>query len=390
MTAPSQPDNAPPGGDTDDRELADYLAGQDPLDAEAALWLARRLDGLTAAEEIELRAWLAGNSARGAKLDQLAGVWGQLGDLPPGDIATLKAALPSAQAFAPMRELAPQAAPPRVATPHRPDQPDRLAWLLDWKRLIPRFAFAGMVAMVIGSGWMSWHHWLQQPTYTQSFATARGQQLTASLPDGSTLMLDTATRLDVKLYRQRREVHLAQGQALFEVRGDPHRPFHVLAGPLRVSVLGTRFTVRHISAGLAAGTVGVTVEEGRVRVSQVSDETDPGRELTAGAGVVLTAEQRVSADAHGNLGAVVHTKPEAEQAWREGRVVFDGTPLAEAIAEIERYVATGLVIDDPAVASLRLNGSFDLRQAHTFKRVLPLALPVRLVERGHVTEIVAR
>lgn len=393
MTASRQPDDDTARNDSESRELADYLAGQDPLDAQAALWLTRRLDGLTAEEDAELRAWLAGDPARGARLEHLAGVWGQLGELPPEVVASLRAAHPRAPALTPVHEPAARPPQPRNSAhtpPPRTATPARLAWLPDWSRLLPQAAMAGLAALLIGGGWLGWNHWQQQPTFTQNFATQRGQQLTASLPDGSGLRLDTATRLDATLYRQRREVRLAEGQALFEVRADPQRPFHVLAGSTRVTVLGTRFSVRHISDGPDAGKVSVTVEEGRVRVTRATDAPEPGMDLNAGTGVELGAGEQIMADARGTIGVVARANPEVERAWQAGRVVFDGTPLAEAIAEIERYVDTGLVINDPAIAALRLNGSFDLRRTHSFRQVLPLALPVRLVERGGVTEIVAR
>lgn len=377
MTAPSPTDDS--GADPESRDLTD----SPPLDAEAALWLARRLDGLTPAEDAELRAWLAGDPARGARLEQLAGVWGQLGELPAADIAKLRAACCAAPTPLPEHALPPQT-PPRDRMSARPEPRPRAA---AWQGLMPQWVMAGLIALVVmGGGWLGWNHWQQQPTFTQNLVTERGQQLIATLPDGSRLRLDTATRLEVRLYRQQREVRLAEGQALFEVQADPQRPFHVVAGALRITVLGTRFSVRHSPQG----SVGVTVEEGRVRVTRAAPSSAPGAAPAAAAGIVLTAGQRVQADARGQPGAVVRIDPRNELAWREGRVVFEGTPLAEAIAEIERYVDTGLVIDDPAVAALRLNGSFDLRRAHTFRQVLPRALPVRLLARADgKTKIVA-
>ena len=43
---------------------------------------------------------------------------------------------------------------------------------------------------------------------------------------------------------------------------------------------------------------------------------------------------------------------------------------------------------DPAVAAMRVGGSFDLREASSFAQALPLLLPVRLKSAGGVTEIV--
>ncbi|WP_208508581.1 hypothetical protein [Variovorax paradoxus] len=75
--------------------------------------------------------------------------------------------------------------------------------------------------------------------------------------------------------------------------------------------------------------------------------------------------------------------------WREHRLSFVDTPLARALAELERYGSTGLVVNDPAVAALRLTGTFDPRDPRTLRRALPSALPVRLKQAGAVTELVA-
>ncbi len=340
MTQPSPASAADP----DQRELADFLAGQPALDAEAALWAARRQDGLDAKEQAELEAWLAGDPARGARLRQLEAAWGRLDDLPADGLARLK-----------------------TAAPARPDRQAR-------RGLAPQLALAGLTAVLVGGVWLGWNHRQQQPTFSQSLATARGQQLAAQLPEHSRLRLDTATQLDVALYRHQRELRLTRGRAMFEVQPDPTRPFHVLAGPLRISVLGTRFSVGHAPDG--TGQVQVVVEEGRVRVAPAGTPAD-----TAAEAVELSAGQTVRADAQGRLSAVTTVPLGAALAWRSGRVVLSDLPLGEAVREFERYVDTGLLIRDPAVAALRLNGSFDLRQTEAFKRALPQVLPVRLQAR---------
>ncbi|MBP6899259.1 MAG: FecR domain-containing protein [Burkholderiaceae bacterium] len=336
MTQPS-----PAADDPDQRELADFLAGQPALDAEAALWAARRQDGLDADEQAELEAWLAGDAARGARLRQLEAAWGRLDDLPADGLARLKTAAPADRGQGRAR-----------------------------RGLALQLALAGLAAVLVGGGWLGWNQRQQQPTFSQSLATARGQQLSAELPEHSRLRLDTATQLDVALYRHQRELRLTRGRAMFEVQPDPSRPFHVLAGPLRISVLGTRFSVGHAPDG--AGQVQVVVEEGRVRVAPAD---------TAAEAVELSAGQAVQADAQGRLSAVTTVPLGAALAWRSGRVVLSDLPLGEAVREFERYVDTGLLIRDPAVAALRLNGSFDLRQTEAFKRALPQVLPVRLQAR---------
>ena len=345
-------------------EFAEFIAGQDPLDAAAAGWMVRRQDGLTPEEQAELEQWLAADPAHAEALEQVEGVWGRMDELPEESLEALKTGLAPARAARCM-----------------PASPDRRSWLRDLVgRLMPQAAAAALAFGVVGGGWYGWSAWQGQPTYTQTLATARGQQKQVQLPDGSMLWLDTATQIEVRLYRQRREVRLSEGQVLFAVQPNAEQPFDVLAGATRVTVVGTRFAVRRTHSGLGGdGAISVVVEQGRVRVAAESNAAAP-MELGAG--------QSVSADAAGALG-LVSTGAAAPAAWREGRISFDGVPLAQALAEFERYGDTGLVVRDPEVAALKVHGSFELQQVGAFARALPQVLPVRLRRIEGRSEIIS-
>jgi transmembrane sensor len=322
-------------------------------DQAAARWLVRRQDGLAPDETAEFEAWLAAAPAHRAALERLEGTWRRLDTLPAAELAALRART-------------------RAATPPRRGWQGTRRWM--------PLAAAACALFVVAGGWALWQ---QQPVYAKTFATARGQQLDVQLPDGSALRLDTATRAEVTLYRQRREVRLPEGQAHFSVQADAERPFDVLAGPLRITVVGTRFSVRHTQAGLDAGGVRVTVEEGRVRVAPA----DPA----AGAEPrLLGPGEAVAGDAGGRLRSAPASPAAGALLWREGRANFENTPLAQALAEFERYGPTGLTVRDPAVAAMRINGSFDLRQFDAFAKALPQVLPVRLQPREGTTEIAPR
>lgn len=301
----------------------------------------------------EFQAWLDADPANRAAFGRQQATWRALDDLPADAVAALKARLDT-----------PPAAPRGVARRH---------WLAS---LVPQAAVAMAAIMVAGGAWLGWERWQQQPTFTQTYATARGEQLRIDLPDGSQLQLDAATRADVTLYRQRREVRLAGGQAMFSVQADAARPFDVLAGPLRVTVVGTRFAVRRLPA--EPGGVQVAVEEGRVRVAPLEGASAP---------VLLTAGQAIASDARGALGRAASVAAAGVAPWREGRVAFEGMPLAQALAEFERYGDTRLRIGDPEVAALQVTGSFDVRKADNFAQVLTRVLPVRLERRDGVTFI---
>lgn len=338
------------------------------IDSQALDWFARRERALTPEEALELERWLAADPAHGAALERWQRDWSALDALPATGIERLR------------RQLAQDKA--ATAQPH---SRQRRLWL---KALVPRAALATAATLAVtgSGGYLAWQQW-QQPVYTASFATRRGQRQSVTLPDGSVLQLDTQTRLAVTLYRQRREVRVLNGQAMFQVQGDPSRPFDVLAGAMRITVVGTRFSVRHLAdtnAGAAgADEVRVEVEEGRVRVARIEA-------AAGGPAVLLVAGQAIAASAGGRMGQVASVSPAGVAPWREGRISFDDTPLSAVLAEFERYGDTGLVIRDPAVARLAMTGIFDPARLDNFLRLLPRALPVRLHSEGGVTEIVAR
>jgi transmembrane sensor len=218
---------------------------------------------------------------------------------------------------------------------------------------------------------VGWHQW-RQPTYTHQHATDPGQRLDTTLPDGSQVTLDASTNTSVALYRDRREVQLREGQAMFVVAPDADKPFHVVAGPARITVVGTRFSVRYISVA-GEGAVDVAVEEGKVHVQGMVQVQDGGPVA------MLTAGQTVQVGAAGALGAVTAVPVGSVALWRKGLVRFSDTPLAEAIREMERYGPTGLVVRDPRIADLRIGGSFAVARPQDLAKVLPSILAVRLV-----------
>lgn len=340
-----------------------------PAEREALAWFVRSRGGLSQGEAHELAAWQAQDPAHARALARWQADWQQLDALPAQGVAQLRAHL--AQDLARERATASKAV--------------RGRWVGAWAGSA---AMAASVALVAAGGLLAWHHWQQQPMFEKHIATRTGEQVDVQLPDGSSLRLDTGTAIDVALFRQRREVRLPEGQAVFRVQGDATRPFDVLAGPLRITVVGTRFSVRNTPGIPGEEGVRVAVEEGRVRVARADAPVSASHAV-----VELTAGQQIASDATGQLGPVAAVPASGIAPWRESRVSFDNTPLAQALAEFGRYGPTRLTVRDPGVAALRLTGTFDPRRLDNFVRVLPQVLPVRMQlpqgGEGATTEIVA-
>lgn len=188
------------------------------------------------------------------------------------------------------------------------------------------------------------------------YVTGVGEQRTARLDDGSTIVLNTGTELRVEFTDQLREVRLLKGEALFNVAHDAARPFRVVSDRAVAQAIGTSFVVRR----KAEQTI-VIVIEGQVAVTSQSNVTErsstqlPRSPLRLAAGV----RARVADDA---IETTPVANPAAVTAWRSGRLVFDGETLAEAAAEFNRYNEVQLVIEDAQLAGERLSGVFDAHQ----------------------------
>lgn len=328
-------------------------------------WFVRRAGGsFDAADEAALGSWLAADVAHAAAFARYQDDWRILDALPADGVRTLK------------QNLAHDRSALARATPRKS------AWWRGHSLWPLRTAVAGVVLTVACGGYLAWSHWLQQPVFSQQFATERGQQLEVSLPEGSHLRLDTLTRADVAIFRERREVRLPKGQAVFQVQGDPERPFDVLAGPLRITVVGTRFSVRYTPDVPGREGVQVAVEEGRVRVARASP-TEGAPSL-----VELVAGQQVTSDSSGLLGAVSVVPAAGIAPWRESRVSFDDVRLDQVLAEFGRYGPVHLSVREPAVAAMRVTGTFDPRRLDNFAHLLPWVLPVQLRKGEGGVEVV--
>lgn len=356
---PRRPAATPLDEDAEARELYDYFRQQDPVDVAAASWHTRWEQGLSADEVAKLQEWLADSPVH-------AEAFQRMGE----GVAALRTR--SRASRAPRREAG--------------------RWLQAWRSVrwpLPRMAMAASCCAVVLAVGAGWRHWQQQPTFSSSYAAERGQRLNLTLPDGTEMAMDADTQAKVTLYRDRREVRLAEGQVMLSVAPDTEKPFHVLAGPAKVSVLGTRFSVRYRTSGADAGAANVAVEEGRVAVSGVSVARD-GSASAMAAMATLTAGQGVAVSPAGVIGEVTAVPPGSVALWRQGMVRFDNITLADALSELERYGPTRLAIRDPAVAGMRIGGSYRVDRPGDFARMLPKILPVQLSAASDGTIEIAR
>ena len=275
----------------------------------AALWAAR-LDGsdLGPADRAELEAWLSADPGHRELLNHYQQLSGDLSELLPALAAAGGAALPS--------------------------RPARRGLWSPWA-LVSAGLLGTAVAVVAVA--------LVMPgRKADAVATTVAQRRQLTLADGSRVELNANTSLIIENGRSERRVRLAAGEAYFVVSKDPGRPFIVETPAGSVRVTGTVFNVRTD----AATELEVTVVEGSVQVRPDGDSSreprkiGPGDCLSASGGAVTL--RRLSGPAIEDL-----------LAWRQGAIVFNGTPLSDALARVGRYYGRSLSAS-PAAAGLKL------------------------------------
>lgn len=215
--------------------------------------------------------------------------------------------------------------------------------------------------------------WLELPPVPSRpaqniIATRVGETRAVTLSDGSRLVLDMGSRLSVTFTSAARDIDLLQGQAHFEVAQDVRRPFRVRTKSAEVVAVGTMFDV----VALPARTT-VTLIEGRVNVRAISG--DPRVEA-------LTPGEQVGIDSAGQLLAKKEVKLDNVTAWQRGNLVIDDAPLPEALATMNRYSMTRIVVRGETLQSRRISGVFRIGDVETEVLVLQRYFGLRETARS--------
>ncbi|RMF29103.1 MAG: DUF4974 domain-containing protein [Bacteroidetes bacterium] len=160
------------------------------------------------------------------------------------------------------------------------------------------------------------------PAIAQEWVVPVGQLKLVKLRDGSTVHLNSGSRLAVyEGYNRRHRRLLLEGEGYFEVKADPRRPFQVEAGPVEVEVVGTAFNLK---AFPVSEQVQLTVVEGKVRFGP-KDST-----------VMVERGQAVAYSRHTRTVEPLPYDEVQATAWRSGTLIFVNTPFEEALRTLER------------------------------------------------------
>jgi len=339
---------------------------QAQIQEKASLWISRLDRGLTLEEKQELISWMNQNKKHHESLLSLASLWDDLSVL--NELSGIFPLEKMHKKHALMPTLAMAAS--------------LFLTVITCSSLLLDFSLSDNSNQTIASA-------------IQYYETEIGEQATFTMPDGTSMQLNTNSKVEVAYANNHRKLTLLRGEAKFDVAKDKDRPFTVTSGTQSFTALGTIFNVQKNSEQ----DMELVVTEGKVLISKSSDlvidVADKFEQLTIHplmSSIVSSGQKAVIKDSHSlPIEKISLDQVQRDLAWQQGMLIFDGEPLAKALKEVSRYSNTQFDINDEEIANLKVAGyfkagdiegllqslrfNFDIRYQTTSKNIITLSLP---------------
>lgn len=184
---------------------------------------------------------------------------------------------------------------------------------------------------------------------TFEIRTNPGMTTRLTLPDGTLVYLNSGSVLSYpsKFVEDARTVSLS-GEAYFEVAKDPQRRF-IVHTPQQsaVEVLGTHFNVEAYENDACITT---TLTEGEVRFLYRD-----GRGMKR---AMLLPGQKLVYDVSTHELTRYETSGKSELSWKDGQIIFDNTPLPEALRMLGKRFNVDFIVKNPSLNKNRFTGTF--------------------------------
>ena len=224
------------------------------------------------------------------------------------------------------------------------------------------FAAAAMIMVMLAPTIFN-----QPATYTpEIYATNVGEQRSITLADGSTVVLNTDTKIAVNITQHARSIELQQGQAFFTVQHENNRVFEVMANGLRITDIGTSFDVKAVDTQTQVSVIDGIVE---VKPKAADEQASPVR---------LIAGQQAMHSANDNIKVQPFDLNQAT-AWQRGNLVFKDDKLSMVVTEINRYFKKPLRLADDDLAEVLFSGVIQMSDQNRTVHDLAALLSLRVI-----------
>ena len=232
-----------------------------------------------------------------------------------------------------------------------------------------------LLALGVGSYWLSQEFAQSQATKIVTNTTQFGEQSTVVLSDSSIILLNAGSTLAYPEYFDGnvREVTLI-GEAFFEVKKNPDKPFIIKAGEVVTTVLGTSFNV---NAYPYQDKIQVTVASGKVQVAATGQSfRDANAAPVTEDTLVLTPS--LQATFHRSSGRLRSRPVDLADylSWKEGIIRFNDIPLRDAARMLERQFDVTIVFENETAGSCYISNTF------TNESLTNILESIKFIKRG--------
>jgi len=195
------------------------------------------------------------------------------------------------------------------------------------------------------------------------------------LPDGTRVWLNENSELEYpsQFLKGERTVTL-KGEAFFEVKRDPSKPFVISSGTIKTTVLGTSFNIK---------AYGNKEPEVNVRTGKVKVETNQNSVfLERGYKAVYTQKSSTL----NKLRTTVF-----EPDWKKVLIYVDGLTLEEVLSKLKSDHAFTVNYLDEDFKNLKIQGTLDTRQGlYEMLQTIAFALEIKIQSTGNNSYLISK
>jgi ferric-dicitrate binding protein FerR (iron transport regulator) len=242
------------------------------------------------------------------------------------------------------------------------------------KEVISRFyKYAAIIVIAILLGSAGYYIGFRNKVteiYTEIISTPNQVINEYTLPDGSIVALNSNSKLvfPKQFEENTREVTI-EGEAFFDVKPNPEKPFIINAGNAQVIVVGTSFNVN----AYTSETVEVTVKTGKVQVISKNEEA-----LSAINEVYLIPGEKGTLFNNSSIIEKSENSNPNYLAWKTHDFIFQNIPLNEVFKCLEKTYHVNIKVVEPELNDLKLNAQFDKKSIDFILNVVELTFNLQL------------
>ncbi len=200
-----------------------------------------------------------------------------------------------------------------------------------------------------------------------------GETKNIKLDDGSKVILNTNTLIEVVFSNKERSLKLIKGEALFEVAHDQKRPFIVDIGNGYVRAIGTAFNIKKE----ASNTV-ITVTEGIVKIDKPNSNAES---------IKAIKNDQVIVGKQANI-SVRNIDITPSLSWIDLQLTYLDTPIENVLNDLSTYFEVPLSVHDDSLKKLTVNGTLNVDDPEQALSVLLAGFNLKTVKKRDYREVI--